>query len=107
DGRRIALGADGQSLDRLPRRDGEEDPSPLDLIPGQGPTPSNLLEDRDIVGNDLQGSRSSATHGAAPMAGKKDRFQLTSRLEFLALFSSRPTRTIRPSGQALFHITAQ
>ena len=35
DSRRIALGADGQCSDRLPRGDGQEDLSPLDLIPGE------------------------------------------------------------------------
>ena len=44
------------------------------------------------MGGDLQGTRSSATHGAAPMAGKRDQSQLTSRPEFLALLSSGPTR---------------
>jgi hypothetical protein len=44
------------------------------------------------VGGDLQGTRSSATHGAAPMAGKRDQSQLTSRPEFLALLSSGSTR---------------
>ena len=35
DSRRIALGADGQCSDRLPRGDGQEDLSPLDLISGE------------------------------------------------------------------------
>src|SRR4051812_23973048 len=35
DGRGIALSAEGQRSDRLPRGDGQEDLSPLDLIPGE------------------------------------------------------------------------
>src|SRR5271165_4185230 len=61
-------------------------------IPSSTAWRARLLEDRDIVGGDLQGTRSSATHGAAPMAGKRDQSQLTSRPEFLALLSSGPTR---------------
>ena len=48
------------------------------------------------MGGDLQGTRSSATHGAAPMAGKRDQSQLTSRPEFLALLSSRPSSLSAP-----------
>jgi hypothetical protein len=106
DGRGMALGADGQGLDRLARRDGEEDLGPLDLIPGQRPTPGDLLEDRSIVGSDLQGSRSSATHGAAPRAGRGDQSQPNSRPEFLALLSSRPTRAaVRSSNVATCYVT--
>src|SRR5271165_129005 len=60
-------------------------------IPSSTAWRARLLEDRDIVEGDLQGTRSSATHGAAPMAGKRDQSQLTSRPEFLALLSSGPT----------------
>ena len=44
------------------------------------------------MGGDLQGTRSSATHGTAPKVGERDQSQLTSRPEFLALLTSRATR---------------
>ena len=64
--------------------------SPSDLIGGQGPTPSDLLEDRNIVGGDLKGTRSSTTHGAVPKAGLVETVQLIIRLEFPAYFAPYP-----------------
>jgi hypothetical protein len=101
DGRRIALGPDGQLLDRLARGNREENLSPLDLVPGQGAASRDLLEEREIVGNDLQGTRSSTTHGATPIADLANKGQLTSRPNFLHYFVPEPlaSRTVLKAEQ--------
>src|SRR5512144_1861949 len=55
DGRAVALRPDGQLVDRCPGRNAQYDPGPLDLIPGEGATAGDLLQNRGIVVSDLQG----------------------------------------------------
>src|SRR4051794_27658748 len=68
DRRAVTLRADGQTVDRLPVGDTQDDPCPLDLEPGEGSTAGDLLQDRGIVGRDPQSPRSSTTHGGPPVA---------------------------------------
>jgi hypothetical protein len=68
DGRAVALRADGQEVDRLSGSDTQDDLCPLDLIPGEGSTVGDLLQDRGIMGGDLQCPRFTATHGTTPVA---------------------------------------
>src|SRR5207249_3545779 len=72
----------------------------LDLVPGEGPTARDLLQERGIVGSDPQGERLSATHGAIPGAGVQDGTQHTDRSIFLALLRARDTRNPLSSPQS-------
>jgi len=57
-----------QELDRFPGGDAQDDSRPLDLVPREGTTPDDLLQDRSIMGNNPQGARFSTTHKATPVA---------------------------------------
>ena len=71
------LRLDGQELNLFPGGDAQDDPRPLDLEPGERPTPSDLVQDRSVMGSDLQGTRFSAAHGATPVAEPGCRAQRT------------------------------
>jgi hypothetical protein len=60
------------------------DLSPLDLGPGQRPTPSDLWKDRNIVRAELEGPGPPPAHGAVPGAGLVETFPFSIRPEFLA-----------------------
>src|SRR4051812_40916949 len=89
DRRGIVLGLGGQGLNRFPGGNAQDDPRPLDLEPGERPTTGDVLQDRGIMGNDLQGTRFSTTHGATPVAEPGYRAQRTDRPHFLALLRAR------------------
>ena len=93
DGRGIVLRLDGQELDRFPGGDAQDDPSPLDLVPGEGPLRAISCKIGASCGSDRQGARLSSTHGATPVAGPRYGIQRTGRPEFLALLRARDTRT--------------
>src|SRR5512135_267008 len=92
DGRAIALCPDGQLMDRFPGRDAQDDPSPLDLKPGEGSAVGDLVQSRDIVWSDPQGERFSTPHRAPPVAELRTKIQRTGCAEFVAVFRARDTR---------------
>jgi hypothetical protein len=91
DGRGVVLRLDGQQLDRFPGSNAEDDPRSLDLIPGQRPTPGDLLQYRNVMKDNPQGARFSTTHGASPVVGPSYGIQRTGCPEFLALLRARDT----------------
>src|SRR5512135_1389026 len=90
--RAVALSAEGQLMDRFPGGDAQDDLCPLDLIPGEGLTAGDLLQDRGIVGSNLQNQRFSTTHGTTPVAEVRCGIQHTGCPEFVALLAARDTR---------------
>ena len=93
--RRIALGLDGQLLDRLARGDREENLRARWIwYQGKRAASRDLLKDRDIVANGLQRTRSSTMHGVTPIADLANKVQATNRPEVLALLCARAASVV-------------
>jgi hypothetical protein len=71
---------------------GQDDAGTPDLIPGQGITTGNTLEDRQLSWVDRKPSGSSSTHRATSSRQVILDPSVLGGLEFLALFMSRDTR---------------
>src|ERR1700687_1776993 len=99
--RAVALRAEGQIVDRFSGSDAQDDLCPLDLIPGEGSTAGALLQERGIVGSNLQNQRFATTHGTTPVAEVRYGIQHTGFPEFVALLAARDTSTKREQYQSL------
>src|ERR1700682_2107403 len=96
--RAVALRAEGQIVDRFPGSDAQDDLCPLDLIPGEGSHAGDLLQERGIVGSNLQNQRFATTHGTTPVAEVRYGIQHTGFPEFVALLAARDTRAFQTEG---------
>src|SRR6516165_1273123 len=76
----------------LPCGDGQDRSSATDLVPRQGLTPSDLLEDGSVMAADLERGRFPTTHGATSLAGTTLGYQQRGCPEFRALLRARHTR---------------
>ena len=77
----------------LPCGDGQDRSSATDLVPRQGLTPSDLLEDGSVMAADLERGRFPTTHGATSLAGTTLGYQQRGCPEFRALLRARHTRS--------------
>src|ERR1700682_6714496 len=89
--RAVALRAEGQIVDRFPGRGAQDDLWPLALLPGEGSTAGDLLQERGIVGSNLQNQRCATTHRTNPVAELRYGIQHTGCPEFVALLAARDT----------------